>query len=51
MCVSIIWCWKFLVFAGVALSWQVDDSDPVEEMTEAANKRKEVVGKFNRHAR
>lgn len=30
---------------------KVDDSDPAEELTEAAAKRKEVVGKFNRHAR
>ncbi|CAM9223059.1 unnamed protein product [Ectocarpus sp. 12 AP-2014] len=30
---------------------EVDDSDPTEELSEAANKRKEVVGKFNRHAR
>ncbi|CAM9615441.1 unnamed protein product, partial [Pylaiella littoralis] len=30
---------------------EVDDSDPLEEQTEAANKRKEVIGKFNRHAR
>lgn len=46
-----------LVLIGVFCGWfalllsQVDDSDPVEELSEAATKRKEVVGKFNRHAR